>query len=431
MTRASLLTATEALARLRAGHLTVVELAQDCLARIEERDETVKGWVTLDPELVRARARELDQTEPMGQLHGIPIAVKDVILTADMPTRNNSPLYDGSFPALDAGCVKTLRAAGALIFGKTDTTEFAATTRGGRARHPLDPTRTPGGSSSGSAAVVGDGQVPLGLGTQTGGSTIRPASFCGVYAMKPTWGAINREGLKMLAPTLDTLGLFARSSDDLDLLADVFALEDRTPPKPFALRGARIAACRTPVWPKAEAATRDAFDNGAALLRQAGAAVVDLDLPDLFASLAEHHTRVMHGEAMATFLSEARARPDLLDDEFKAMVGNRKGISRADLLEAYDVAAQGRAMFDAIAGQFDAILTPSAAGEAPVGANTGDASFNVMWTLLHTPVINVPGFTGPAGLPVGLSLVSARYRDRHLLNVAKAVAPVFDRRTQA
>jgi len=182
MVRANELTATHALRLMRTGDLSVEALAQACLERIRERDAAVRGWAHLDPELVLRNARELDKREVKGPLHGIPIAVKDVILTEDMPTEYNSPLYKGSFPTVDASCVKTLRAAGALIFGKTDTTEFASVTRGGTARNPLDPSRTPGGSSSGSAAVVADFQATIALGTQTAGSTIRPGSFCGIYA---------------------------------------------------------------------------------------------------------------------------------------------------------------------------------------------------------------------------------------------------------
>jgi amidase len=266
-------------------------------------------------------------------------------------------------------------------------------TRGGTARHPLDASRTPGGSSSGSAAVVGDSQVPIGLGTQTAGSTIRPGSFCGIYAMKPTWGAINREGLKMLSLSLDTLGLFARSAEDLDLLADVFALEDRIPAAPFTLRGARIAACRSPAWDKTESATREAFERGISLLREAGAEVAPLDLPPTFSSLVDHHTAVMYGEALVSFLSEIRAQPELLHEDLAAMAKNSKGITKGALVAAYDAAAQCRMAFDEIAAGFDAVLTPSARGEAPAGTMTGDAAVNAMWTLLHVPVISVPGFT--------------------------------------
>jgi Asp-tRNA(Asn)/Glu-tRNA(Gln) amidotransferase A subunit family amidase len=302
----------------------------------------------------------LDRREVKGPLHGVPIAVKDVILTADMPTERNSPLYKGSFPAIDAGCVKTLRAAGALVFGKTDTTEFASVTRGRTARHPLDATRTPGGSSSGSAAVVGDFQVPIGLGTQTAGSTIRPGSFCGIYAMKPTWGAINREGLKVLALSLDTLGLFARSAEDLGLLTDVFALADRAAVPPFALRGARIAACRSPAWDKSEPATRAAFARGIEILREADAQVEPLELPPAFSWLPDHHATVMAGEAEVTFLTELHAQSELLHEDIAAMAKNSKGLTKADLLGAYDAAAECRIAFDKIAADFDAILTPSA-----------------------------------------------------------------------
>jgi amidase len=431
MVRANELTATRALELMRAGELSVEELAQACFARIRERDPFVRGWVHLDPDLVLRNARELDKRDVKGPLHGIPIAVKDVIMTADMPTQHNSPLYQGSFPTVDAGCIKTLRAAGALIFGKTDTTEFASVTRGGTARHPLDPSRTPGGSSSGSAAVVGDNQVPIGLGTQTAGSTIRPGSFCGIYAMKPTWGAINREGLKMLALSLDTLGLFARSAEDLDLLADVFDLEDRAAAAPFTLRGARIAACRSPAWDKTEPATREAFERGISLLREAGVEVEPLELPPAFSSLPDSHAIVMAGEAQVSFLSEIRAQPELLHEDLTAMAKNSKGVTKAALVAAYDAAAQCRIAFDEIAAGYDAVLTPSARGEAPVGTTTGDAAVNAMWTLLHVPVVSVPGFTGPSGLPVGLSLTSPRYTDRRLLRVAKEIGPLFGTRGSA
>jgi Asp-tRNA(Asn)/Glu-tRNA(Gln) amidotransferase A subunit family amidase len=324
--------------------------------------------------------------------------------------------------------VKTLRGAGALIFGKTDTTEFASVTRGGTARHPLDPSRTPGGSSSGSAAVVADFQAPIALGTQTAGSTIRPGSFCGIYAMKPTWGAINREGLKMLALSLDTLGLYARSVEDLDLVADVFGLEDRNPVASFTLRGARIAACRSPAWDKVETATRDAFARGIALLREAGAHIEPLDLPPAFSSLPDHHATVMAGEAHVTFLGELRAHPELLHDDVAALANNSKGVSKSALLTALDAAAECRIGFDRIAAAYDAVLTPSARGEAPQGTKTGEAALNAMWTLLHVPVVQIPGFKGPTGMPVGLSLTSPRYTDRQLLQVAKGVGSLFEAR---
>jgi Asp-tRNA(Asn)/Glu-tRNA(Gln) amidotransferase A subunit family amidase len=419
------LTATQALARLHAGELTVEALAAAHLERIAERDEAVRGWAYLDPAAVMEKARSLDAAPVKGPLHGVTVAVKDVILTEDMPTQHNSPLYKDSFPRLDAGCVKTLRAAGALILGKADTTEFASVTRRGTSRHPLDPTRTPGGSSSGSAAVVADFQAMIGLGTQTAGSTIRPGSFCGIYAMKPTWGAINREGLKMLALSLDTLGLYARSVEDLELLADVFALEDRAPPPPFALEGARIAAYRSPAWGKMEPAGRAAFERGVTLLQGAGAKVERLELPASFDALPEHQARVMAGEAATTFLSELRAQGPLMHEDLIALATNKRGVTRAALLASLDAAAAARVAFDEIAAGYDAVLTPSAPGEAPQGPTTGDASLNAMWTLLHVPVVQVPGFRGPNGMPIGLSLVGPRYTDRRVLRAAQVIGTLF------
>ena len=256
------LTASEAVALMRSGDLTVAEMAEACLARAAARDRDVGAWVSLDPERVRAEAARLDGLSERGPLHGVPIGVKDMIHTRDMPTGHNSPIYEGDFPQLDASPVMTLRAAGALIFGKTVTTEFAATTRGGKTKNAHDPARTPGGSSSGSAAAVADMQVPIALGTQTGGSTVRPASFNGVFALKPTWNVINREGLKIYSLTCDTLGLMARSIADLELLADVFHIDDEAPAS-FGLEGAKIAVCRSPMWHKAEPATRDPRRAGA------------------------------------------------------------------------------------------------------------------------------------------------------------------------
>lgn len=401
-------------------------LVRSCLDRIAGRDPVIRAWTFLDPALALDNARDLDRLERKSPLHGIPIGVKDVIDTADMPTQQNSPLYRGHRPSLDAACVMTLRAAGALIFGKTDTVEFAAAGRKALTRNPFDLSRTPGGSSSGSAAAVADYQVPIALGTQTGGSTIRPASFCGVFAMKPTWGIVAREGLKIYSVTLDTLGWYARSVADLALLADVFAIADDSPPAPFVLKGARIAVCTTPAWPLADPATRDALAKGASLLGQAGAEVTTLDLPAAFDPLILQQDIIMKAEGRAAFLSEARRNPGLLNAEFHDRVNNADGFTNAQLRTAYDNAGACRAAFDDLAGSFDAVLTPSAVGEATVGLeSTGDAAFNRMWTLLHTPCINVPGFKGPNGLPVGLTLTGPRFSDRKLLVVAEEVAKVF------
>jgi Asp-tRNA(Asn)/Glu-tRNA(Gln) amidotransferase A subunit family amidase len=421
---ANLLTATEIAARIRDGSLTAEAVARDCLARIAERDPAVRAWSFVDPATVLRQARELDKGPVRGPLHGVPIGVKDMIDTADQPTQHNSPIFTGHRPSLDAAPVATLRAAGAIILGKTDTTEFAAAGRWAATRHPLDQRHSPGGSSAGSAAAVADFQAPLALGTQTAGSTMRPASFCGVFAFKPTWGAVAREGLKVYAVTLDTLTWFGRSVADLQLMCDVFGIQDDAPPAPVPVRGARIAVCRSPAWSFAQPGTEAAMAVAAERLRAAGAAVSMLDLPENFADLGFGvHQAVMFAEGRAAFLNLARTHPHLLHDDFHARVENRTGITRAKQLAAYDLAASCRPVFDAIARDYDAVLTPSARGEAPLAeAGPGDAVFNRMWTLLHVPCVNLPVGNGPGGLPVGVTLVGPRFADRQLLTTAEAIA---------
>jgi Asp-tRNA(Asn)/Glu-tRNA(Gln) amidotransferase A subunit family amidase len=410
---------------IREGRLTSEALTRACLDRIALRDPAVKAWSYLDPAAALRQARELDKRPSMGPLHGVPVGIKDMIDTRDMPTQHNSPIYAGHRPGQDAACVETLRAAGALILGKTDTTEFAAAGRPAATRNPHDQTRTAGGSSSGSAAAVADAQVPLAFGTQTGGSTIRPASFCGVPALKPSWGAISREGLKVYAVTLDTLGIYSREIADLELVCDVFDLHDDTPPRPVTPAGARVAVCRTPAWGSANADVAAAMDLAGERLRRAGVVVEELTLPDSFLPLGAMQRVVMHAEGRAAFLNLARAHGHLLHDDFRSRVENRDGITRAQLLEAYDHAAACRRQFDALARPFDAILTPSAPGEAPVGRSPGDAVFNRMWTLLHVPCVNLPCTKGRAEMPIGVTLTSPRFTDRQLLRTAAALQQVL------
>ncbi len=419
------LTASAASAQMQAGTLTAEALVRACLDRVAQRDAAVRAWSYIDPDRAIRQARELDKQPRRGPLHGIPVGVKDMIDTRDMPTQFNSPIFTGHQPGIDAAAVSTLRAAGALILGKTDTTEFAAAGRFAATRNPHDLTRTPGGSSSGSAAAVADFQVPLSLGTQTGGSTIRPASFCGVFALKPTWGAVSREGLKLYSATLDTLSWYARSLDDLGLLCDVFDIHDDGPPRPVALHGARIAVCRSPFWASATPGTPEAMAEAAERLRRGGAILEELTLPAAFDSLGAMQKIVMHAEGRPAFLNLARAHPHVLHDDFHSRVENRDGFTHRQLLDAYDHAALCRTEFDRIAAGFDAVLTPSAPGEAPVGGHPGDAVFNRMWTLLHVPCVNLPGLTGPNGMPVGVTLTAPRFTDRQLLATAHAAAPVL------
>jgi Asp-tRNA(Asn)/Glu-tRNA(Gln) amidotransferase A subunit family amidase len=419
-------TAAEAQRAIGDGTLSVEDLARSCLARTAEREPVLRAWSYLDPRAVLDQARELDKQHSRGKLHGVPIGIKDIINTADMPTEHNSPIYRGYRPTRDAACVETLRAAGALIFGKTETLEFADCGRVAPTRNPHDPTRTPGASSAGSAAAVADCHVPLALATQTGGSAIRPASYCGIYAFKPTWNVVSLEGVKLCSVTCDTLAWYGRSVADLVLLCEVFAIEDDTPAREFDLAGSRIAVCRSPLWDKAEPETREALAAAAHLLRDRGATIIDLELPSHFAGLTAAHRTICTSEARAAFLNEYRAHIDLLHDEFRAKVENRAGITRATLVEAHNLAARCRAEFDQIAAEFAAVLTPSAPGEAPIGVGVlGDAALNRIWTLLHVPCVNLPGFHGPNGMPVGVTLTGRRFADRQVLQVAEAAAAAF------
>jgi len=425
MTELMDLDATTLTAGVTAGTIKVVDIAEAVIRRVEQRQPDVQAFAYFDPDLVRDRARLLDAVPRKGPLHGVPIGVKDVIQTFDMPTTHNSPRYANSRARIDAACVETLRAAGALIVGKTVTTEFAATLRGGVTRNPRRLAHTPGGSSSGSAAAVADNQIPLALGTQTGGSTIRPASFCGVFGWKPTWSAISREGLKMSSTTLDTLGLYARTAADLALLADVFDIDAATDPLPQSLSGLKVGICRTPLWEKAGEATKAAMREAIDLLRAAGVTVSDIVMPGEFDLVPQSHRFIARREGRAAFLNEYRTTQSLHDD-FKATVENRAGVTPEQVRTAYRHADRCRAIWEDIASAYDFVITPSAVGEAPLGLDsTGDASFNSIWTLMHVPVVNVPGLVGPTGLPVGVSLTARRYEDRKVIAVAGLVSRLF------
>lgn len=422
------LTATEAAARLAEGSLSAEALARSCLERIAAREATVRAFTFVDPALAIAYAREADKAYAKGALHGLPIGIKDMIDTADMPTTHNSPIYQGHRPGQDAACVAVSRAEGAVILGKTDTLEFAAGGRRARTSNPHDETRTPGGSSSGSAAAVAAGMVPLAYGTQTGGSTIRPASFCGVYAMKPTHGVVNSAGLKRYSHTLDTLGWYARDPRDLALPARAFRIWGmEAPPAPKPVAGLRIALVEGPNWGKAEESARQALHLAGDRLAKAGAAVEPLTLPAPFDGISDAQRTIMLSEGRGAFLAEYLLHHGKLHQEFRERVENSAGITPRDILAAHDLAAECRKLFDALFPGFDAVLTPSAVGEAPVGLhNNGDPIFNAMWTLLHVPCIAIPCHRGPNGMPVGVQIVGPRYGDAALLAVAAAAAPVID-----
>lgn len=306
-----------------------------------------------------------------------------VLNDLDMPTQFNSPIYANDAPKVDAGSIAVLRKAGALIFGKTTTTEFAATTDGPKTHNPHDPGRTPGGSSSGSGAAVGDFQAPIALGTQTGGSVIRPGSYNGVYALKPTWNSITREGQKMYSLILDTLGFYARSIADLELLADTFDLRDDEPVSPnFTVKGAKFAYLKTMVWPKVGSGTAAALDKAVSLLRAQGAEVEEITFPEHLNDLPSWHATVLSSDGRTAFLPEYRIAKDKVSKYLVGHVENSDKISRKAQLEAFDKIAAARPVVDEILGKYAAVLTPSVPDEAPLGIEkTGSAAFCLIWTV--------------------------------------------------
>lgn len=422
------LSASDAAQAIDRGTLTSEALVRSCLARIEARDSEIRAWVWIDREQALRNARDLDKSPRRSRLHGVPIGIKDIFDTADQPTQQNSLIYAGHRPTRDAAAVGVLRAAGLVILGKTDTVEFAASGRVAATRNPHDYERTPGGSSSGSAAAVTDHHVPLALGTQTAGSVIRPASFCGIPAFKPTFGTVSREGVKPYASSLDTVGWFGRGVADLALLAEIFAIDfDATPIRAPAIEGLRVGLCRSPYWPQAAAETRDALERAAVGLAKAGARVVDVELPGDFDGLADATIAIMRGEGRPALLAEYRNALHLLDRSFRDRVENSAGLTARQLADALDLCARLRPVWDEIARGYDVVLTPSALGEAPLGlAATGDALFNRAWTALHGPAVNLPAGRGPHGVPVGVQLVGARYADRALLAAAQTVERVLE-----
>lgn len=427
-TRPFQFTAAEASALLARKQLSAEELLRSCLTRIAARDAVVRAWLHLDLDLALRRARELDKLPRKSPLHGIPWGVKDVFDTMDMPTTHNSAIYAGLQQGRDAAAVAGVRACGALILGKTDTVEFASGGRKALTTNPFNPAHTPGGSSSGSGAAVGDFQVPFAFGTQTGGSHIRPASFNGIYGLKPSWSAVSREGLKMASPTLDTVGWYGRSVDDLVLVAKAFRLLDAAAVVPVAPKDLRVGLCRSPVWHAIEPAGEAALLLAARRLEDAGAIVADLTLPAPFDGLAAAQADIFYLEGRTSFLPELLGAPHLFAPDLKAKAENERGLGGERLLAAYAVADRCRPMFDALFGpDLDVVLTPSAPGEAPLGLHTtGSAVFNANWTLLHVPCVGIPVGRGPANLPVGVTLVGPRLSEARLLCIAKGLAPIID-----
>jgi Asp-tRNA(Asn)/Glu-tRNA(Gln) amidotransferase A subunit family amidase len=410
------LTGAEAATAIAAGTITSAALVTACLERISARESNVRAWEYLDPAQALAQARACDRQPAQSPLHGVPIGIKDLIDTADMPTSYGSPIYAGHRPAADAACVALLRAAGAVILGKTVTTEFAMFTPG-KTANPHNPAHTPGGSSSGSAAAVADSMVPLALGTQTAGSIIRPASFCGVVGYKPTHGQFAIAGIKALSQTLDTLGGFARSVADCALLRAVLVGGPRQLPN--LEQTPRIGLCQTPQWLHATTEARNALESAGQRLAAAGASVRVVVLPADFTNLAAAQETIQVFEGARCCAYELTQHREQLSAKLLELLAPAEGISYSMYAEALALAATCRQHLETIFTAHDVLLVPSAQGEAPEGLDaTGNPLFNRMWTLLHTPAVSLPGAMGPHGLPVGVQVIGPCGQDDRVLAIA-------------
>ncbi len=405
MTEPAQLTATAALREMRAGRLHPRALTEACLARVADREPALRA-LTAPP--------AHPYPCPDGPLHGLPIGVKDVLDTADFPTQYGSPIWSWYKPRADAACVAWARAAGAFVAGKTVTTEFA-TRHPGPTTNPHDSRRTPGGSSSGSAAGVAAHYFPVAFGTQTAGSVIRPAAFCGVIGYKPSFGLINRAGMKIMSDSLDTIGVLARSVADCALLAGVVSGVDLGNPEAKSAPPL-LGLCRTPFWERAAPETAAMMERVAGRLSQAGARVRAVTLPPLFDEFGAAHARVMNGESVRALGWEMLHARDQLSPGLREILEAALSAPPQAMTEAQGVLRDSRAAFADWMGDLDALITPAAPGVAPEGLEwTGDPAFNLIWTGLHVPCVTVPAGEGPGGMPLGVQVVARRGQDRAAL----------------
>ncbi|HZD20569.1 MAG TPA: amidase [Burkholderiales bacterium] len=390
------------------GELAAEALIASCRERIAEREPAVKAWTHLAAEWPAAKA-------PRAPLFGVPVGVKDIFDTHDMPTAYGSPIYTGYRPRADAAAVALTRRAGGTIMGKTVTAEFA-TFVPRETRHPLDPSRTPGGSSSGSAAAVADYMVPAALGTQTGGSVLRPSSYCGIFGFKPTYNSIARAGLKPGADSLDTVGVYGRSVEDCAFFAA--ALTGRRELEATLDRPPRVALCRTYEWERVQPEMRSALDHVRRVLR-----ADDFELPAAFRGLRESHTSILWYEVARSLADEFTRFPDKLDPGLRQRCADGFALDPRDYVRAQAHAADCRARFAAALGDYDVLIAPAATGEAPKGlASTGDVAMNVVWTLLHTPCVAVPAGKSPSGMPLGVQVIGRIGDDARTLSCAAWIA---------
>jgi Asp-tRNA(Asn)/Glu-tRNA(Gln) amidotransferase A subunit family amidase len=432
-----MLSLAEVASRIRQGELSARDVVGDCLDRIAASDDDVQAWQFLSPEHAMAQAKALDDHRATGRaigpLHGVPIAVKDIFDTDDMPTEFGSPIYRGRTPRRDATCVARLRSAGAVIMGKAVTTEFAYF-QPGKTRNPHDSRRTPGGSSSGSAAAVAAKMVPGAIGSQTNGSVIRPASFCGVVGFKPTHGLIPRSGALLLSRTLDHVGVFARTIEDAATLAEAMMGHDAADPDtrpmakpPLSVIAAeeppltpRLAFTKTPAWDQAEPQTHLAFAELAAAL---GDAASHVELPAVVGHILDMHRAIMDVEMARNLHREYDDARDQLSEPLRTLIERGRQVLAIDYRRALEMIEPINEAVDHLFDEYDAIITPAAPGEAPMGlTSTGNPVFCTIWTYLGLPTVCLPLLRGEDGLPMGIQFVGRRGADARLLRTARWTA---------
>ena len=428
------LTARGGISEIGSGRLSSKELISACLERIDAKEDQVGAWTFLDRDQVLEQAGQADRRREDGVgsdqvLNGIPVGIKDIFDTSDMPTENGTVAHTGRRPATDAAVVKLLREAGAVIMGKTVTAELAVYTPG-KTKNPHDLTRTPGGSSSGSAAAVAAGMVPLAVGTQTNGSVIRPASYCGVVGFKPTFGTIPRTGILRQAPSLDQVGVFARNVIDSALLASVIMNPDEQYGDTLPLTGIDIpqvrqgfsndpdlAFIRTPVWDEATTPTRNSCLG---YVRRIGSGINEIELPSICKQAVSCHRTIMLCEMAHHYDKLYTDNRDKISPMLISMLDEGKQVSLARYLDAKNLLTEIAGAVDNTLKDFDAVLTPATPAEAPEGlASTGSPVFCTVWSLSGVPALSLPVLSGEAGMPLGLQLVSTRGSDTRLLRVAQ------------
>jgi len=428
------LSAREAAAHIRTGSLTSVALVQECLDRINETDEGIGAWAHLDADAALAQAEAMDDLRrrgrPLGALHGVPVGIKDIFETKDMPTGLGSRVHAGRQGDADAALIEKLRSAGAIILGKTVTTPFAFASPA-HTRNPHDPSRTPGGSSSGSAAGVAAGHMPLALGTQTGGSMIRPASFCGTYGYKPTRGMFSRRGCLQTSATLDQPGIFARSLDDLAILGDALTGYDAADPASIPRPVPRLEAGYAGIppveplfaWidmPYAEQFSPAMRDGMEEMISALGERVERIATPASFSNTIAHHATVHRYEFYHALHDDPGTQPGEIDDVMAGLLADGARITEGEYLIAHAYVEGAKAYFSNFFNDYDAIITPSALGEAPLlsEGTTGDPVCSLVWTFAGLPCLSLPWLTGEGGLPMGVQLVGSLEEDDRLFRTA-------------